>query len=300
MKRSWTIIAPAALTLVLTAACRDESQTTDPVNDPVRTIGGDRPATLMLPNGYERGTAIPLVIVLHGFTSNAGWTDRYFGISQRIEPDQIAVILPNGTRDDQDRSFWNGTDYCCDLGGSGVDDVGYLNGLVAEAGEHLSIDGVYLIGLSNGGFMSYRMACESMPGLRAIAPVAGATFSDPAKCEGARPVSVLHIHGTADRTIRYAGGGGRDGRPSYPGAEESVHRWATRAGCDMEAAETMPSMDLVEALPDEETDVTSYDTGCDNGLKVELWTIEDGGHVPGFNADDFGARVVAWFMGVGG
>lgn len=299
MKRWWTLIGPAALVLAAIAACREEPQATDPVNDPVRTIGGDRPATLTLPNDYEPGTAIPLVIVLHGYTGNARWTNRYFGISQRIEPDQIAVILPNGTRNENDVPFWNATDYCCDQDGSGVDDVGYLNGLVSDASEHMTVDGVYLIGLSNGGFMSYRMACESMPGLRAIAPVAGATFSDPTRCEGARPVSVLHIHGTADRVIRYAGGGGRRGA-SYPGAEESVHRWATRAGCDMEAAETMPSMDLVEVLPDEETDVTRYHAGCEDGLRVELWTIENGQHVPGFDPDDFGARVVAWFLTAGG
>ena len=300
MKRWWTTIAPTVLALATLTACNDEGGTSSPVNDPVRTIGGDRPATLTLPNNYAPGTPIPLVIVLHGYTSNAEWTDGYFGISQRIEPDQIAVVLPNGTRNPRDVPFWNGTDYCCDLFGSGVDDVAYLNGLVEDAGEHMSVDGVYLIGLSNGGFMSYRMACESMPGLRAIAPVAGATFSDPARCEGARSVSVLHIHGTGDRTIRYAGGRRGDEGVAYPGAEESVHRWATRAGCDMEAAETMPSMDLVEVLPEEETDVTRYDTGCDDGVKVELWTIENGRHVPDFDADDFGTRVVAWFKSAGG
>ncbi len=301
MKRWWTTIAPTALVLATLAACDDEAATGAPVNDPVRTIGGARPATLMLPNDYEAGTRIPLVIVLHGYTSNARWTDGYFGMSQRIEPDQIAVILPNGTRNTRNLPFWNGTDYCCDLFGSGVDDVAYLNGLVEDASEHMAVDGVYLIGLSNGGFMSYRMACESMPGLRAIAAVAGATFSDPARCEGARPVSVLHIHGTADNTIRYEGGRrGDGGGPGHPGAEETVHRWAARAGCDMEAAETMAAMDLVETLPAEETDVTRYDTGCERSLKVELWTIEGGGHVPGFDPDDFGARVVAWFVGAGG
>ncbi len=297
--RSWTLIAPAALALAGLTACYDEAETSSPVSDPVRTIGGDRPATLTLPSDYEAGTPISLVIVLHGFTSNAEWTDAYFGISRRIESDRIAVILPNGTRDSQDRSFWNATDFCCNLQGSEVDDVAYLNGLVEEAAEHMAVDGVYLIGLSNGGFMSYRMACESMPELRAIASVAGTTFQDPARCEGARPISILHIHGTADRTIRYAGGG-REGGARYPGAEETVHRWAARAGCEMEAAEAMPAMDLVEALPDDETDVTRYDTGCDGGLRVELWTVEDGGHVPGFDADDFGARVVAWFAGAGG
>lgn len=297
MKRFGSSLTSAVLALVALAACGDDGGTSDPVNDPVRTIGGDRPATLTLPNDYDGGTPIPLVIVLHGFTSNAGWTDRYFGITQRIEPDQIAVILPNGTRNDEDNPFWNATDYCCDLDGSGVDDVGYLNGLVAEAQEHMEADGVYLIGLSNGGFMSYRMACESMPGLRAIAPVAGATFSDPARCDGARPVSVLHIHGTEDRVIRYEGSGERSGRARHPGAEESVHRWAARAGCDMESAETGASMDLVEGLPEQETDVMRYESGCEGEVKVELWTIEDGSHVPEFDADSFGARVVAWFLG---
>ena len=56
---------------------------------------------------------------------------------------------------------------------------------------------------------------------------------------GARPVSVLHIHGTADRVIRYAGQRSNEaGVRGYPGAEESVHRWAARAGCDMESAES--------------------------------------------------------------
>ena len=299
MKRIWNRTTIAALTLVAMAACGDEGGTGAPVNDPVRSIGGDRPATLTLPNDYDAGYAIPLVIVLHGFTSNAAWTDGHFGISRRIEPDRIAVILPNGTRNPEDQPFWNATDFCCNFHGSDVDDVAYLNSLVEEAAEHMAVDGVYLFGLSNGGFMSYRMACESMPGLRAIASVAGTSFEDSARCEGARPISVLHIHGTADRTIRYAGGGREQGA-RYPGAEETVHRWAARAGCDMEAAETLPSMDLIEGLPDDETDVTRYDTGCDDGLRVELWTIEDGGHVPGFDADDFGARVVAWLTGAAG
>ncbi len=299
MKRWWTLIGPAALVLAAIAACREEPQATDPVNDPVRTIGGDRPATLALPNGYDGSTPIPLVMVLHGFTGSAGWTDNRFGISKRIDPDDIAVVLPNGTRDSEDRSFWNATDFCCNLLGSDVDDVAYLNSLVEDATEHMVVDGVYLIGLSNGGFMSYRMACESMPGLRAIASVAGTSFGDAARCDGALPISILHIHGTADPTIRY-GGGGRRGGASYPGAEETVHRWATRAGCDMEAAETMASLDLVEVLPDEETDVTRYHAGCEDGLRVELWTIENGQHVPRFDPDDFGARVVAWFLTAGG
>ena len=303
MKGFWTRTTGATLMAALLATavgCRDDAGTDAPVNDPVHTIGGDRPATLTLPNGYENGTPAPLVIVLHGYSGNAGWTDRYFGISRRIEPDRIGVILPNGTRNPDDRRFWNATDYCCDFYGSDIDDVGYLNGLVEDASEHMAIDGVYLIGLSNGGFMSHRMACESMPGLRGIATVAGTTFDDPARCEGATPISLLHVHGTADEVIRYEGGARRGGnRARYPGAEETVRRWAERAGCDMVAAQTLPSLDLV-GLAAEETDVTRYRAGCERDVRVELWTIEDGPHVPAFDADDFGARVVAWFLAAGG
>ena len=202
MKQSWNRVAPAALALLLlTVACEGEPQTTAQVNDPVRTIGGDRPATLTLPSGYTAGTPIPLVIVLHGYTGNAGWTDRYFGISRRTNEDQIAVILPNGTRGPDDRSFWNATDYCCDFYQSGVDDVGYLNSLVEEAAEHMQADGVYLVGLSNGGFMSHRMACESMPGLKAIASVA----ARPSKTRpGARePDRFRYCTFTAPRTTPY-------------------------------------------------------------------------------------------------
>lgn len=296
----WQSGVATALLILMTGACKDDPEPTTQVNEPVRAIGGDRPATLNLPNDYVAGTPIPLVLVLHGFTSNAGWTDDYFGISQRIDADRIAVILPNGTRDPDGQSFWNGTDYCCDLHQSGIDDVAYLNGLVEEASEHMAVDGVYLIGLSNGGFMSYRMACESMPGLRAIAAVAGTTFVDPARCEGAAPISVLHIHGTADNVIRYGGGTRRNGEAGYPGAVETVSRWAARAECEMDAADALPAIDLVAALDSDETGVTRYRSGCQDGLSVELWTIDEGPHVPGFDAAGFGSRVVAWFRANGG
>ena len=79
MTRWWTTRVPVALAVVALAACGDEGGPGDPVFDPVRTIGGDRPATLTLPDGYDGGSPIPLVMVLHGFTGNSGWTDRYFG-----------------------------------------------------------------------------------------------------------------------------------------------------------------------------------------------------------------------------
>lgn len=289
-----TLVGVLPATLVV-AGCGAEPDATDGPAETRFTIGGERPATLALP-AERSGRSLPLVIVLHGFTANADWIDRYFGISGRIDSDGIAVVLPNGTLNQEDQRFWNATDFCCDFYGSGVNDVAYLNRLASEAAEHVQIDGIHLVGLSNGGFMSYRMACESMPGLRTVVSVAGTTFHDPLRCEGARPISVLHVHGTSDGTILYGGGARSGGEVRYPGAEETVERWAARAGCDIGAAESLPRMDLVANIPAEETAARSYRSGCQDGLRVELWTIEDGPHVPAFEASDFGARIVAWLL----
>ncbi len=234
------------------------------------------------------------MIALHGYTSNSANTNRYFGLSQRVTQDGFALILPNGTRNPEGANFWNATDYCCDFWGTGVDDVAYLNELVVEAGEHVVADGVYLVGLSNGAFMSYRMACESMPGLRGIVAVAGTTFDDPERCAGAAPVSVLHIHGTGDVVIQYGGGSSNTGDTHYPGAEETVRRWAARAGCDLAAAEMLEPIDLDFTLSGPETQPLRYRAGCAAGVTVELWTIEQGAHVPAFDPDRIGGRLIAW------
>jgi len=286
------IVVPAMLVI---AAC----EATPPEEpSPYRfVIGGERPAELTRPYEYVAGTPIPVVIVLHGYGGNSAGIDRYFGISRRVHRDHFAVILPSGTLNRNGRRFWDATDFCCDFWESDPGDVDYLNDLVDEAADHVAIEGVYLIGLSNGGFMSYRMACESMPGLGGIVNLAGASFYDASRCQGATPVPVLHIHGTADATIRYDGGSRAGGSVRYPGAEETLRRWASRAGCDIEAGETLESLDLVANIPGAETTPLSYRTGCGSGITVELWTIRDGPHVPGFNSTEIGGVLTAWLFG---
>lgn len=252
---TWMVVAAVPVV----AACD-----ATPPEEPVRyrfTIGGGRPAELIRPWEYEAGTPLPLVIVLHGYGGNPTGIDRYFGISRRVHQDHFAVILPGGTLNEDGRRFWDATDYCCDFWGDDPDDVGYLNDLVEEAADYVEPEAVFLVGLSNGGFMSYRMACESMPKLGGIVNLAGASFHDAKRCGRATPVSILHIHGTADATIRYDGGSRAGGTVRYPGALETVERWASRAGCDIQAGETLDSVDLVANLPGDETAPLRYRNG---------------------------------------
>lgn len=254
-----------------------------------RTVGGDRPASVSVPRGYDPETPTPLLIVLHGFGVNGATQSLYFNATTRASERGMLLLTPDGTMNLTGQRFWNGTDACCGFG-SGVDDVEYLRSLIDELSESYNVDRgrVYLLGHSNGGFMSYRMACDAPDFITAIASLAGATFDDEAQCEPSQATSVLQIHGTLDPTILYDGGRTTPTTP-YPGAEVSAARHAAIAGCS--GSESAEELDL-SAIPGAETEVTRY-TGCEEGVGVELWSMRGDGHVPALNLDA-SDRMLAW------
>lgn len=259
------------------------------------TLGAPaRPATMKIPADYA-GEPLPLVILLHGYTVDAATQDFYFSLSPRVDERRFFLVLPDGTQEAsaQMSRFWNATDACCNFYGSTVDDVSYLTSLIDEAAQSVTLGRVYLVGHSNGGFMSYRMACDRADRIDAIVSLAGATFADEAQCNPARPISVLQIHGTADTTILYDGV--TTGPMRYPGAKETVERWATRAGCASGMITTAPSINLDSALPGDETEVEFYREGCAPSIDVALWTIQNGSHIPALTPD-FGTRVLDWLF----
>ena len=286
----------AALVSLISVACGEISPTkliaNLSENHIVHTLGGERPALLVLPADHDSETPIPLVLSLHGFTSHSAEHDRYFGLSKRVNADRFALIMANGTHDPDGHRFWNATDFCCDLHNTQVDDVQYLAGLLEEAATHIAVERIFVLGHSNGGFMSYRLACEGIPRLVAIASLAGTSFSDPSRCAFASPVSVLQIHGTADQVIAYDGS---TGEQEYAGAEEVALRWAALARCDLTEPETLPPLDLDQDLDGPETTRTRYRTGCRNDATIELWTMVQGAHVPHL-APDFGQRLLEWLF----
>jgi len=149
------------------------------------------------------------------------------------------------------------------------------------------------MGHSNGGFMSYRMACDLSERIASIASLAGATWDDPADCAPAAPVHVLQIHGTSDDTILYDGGSIQS--VPYPGALQTVESWASSNGCSLVPDTSLPSRDLDASLPGSESTVARYATGC-AGAIAELWTIPGGEHVPDLSAT-FSRQVVDWLLG---
>ena len=164
---------------------------------------------------------------------------------------------------------------------------------------------VYIFGHSNGGFMAYYMACKGLPGLRAVASLAGTSYVDDGACEGAAPVSVLHIHGSADDVVLFDGEVAEPRlesdavSPSYAGTEEMLKRWGKRAGCEWprNSDEYAPQaiLDLDEYAPGPDTLVFRPGLNCPEGISIELWLGLESGHSPGYG-DAFTDALLEWLL----
>ena len=254
---------------------------------------GRGPVPVYLPADYDGSPPLPLVFSLHGYSDPN--VEAYFDFVPQVDAKQFIYCVPIGTTDAFGSPFWNGTDACCDFLNTNVNDSGYLRELIEIIQAQYAVDelSIHFTGISNGGFMTYRMACDHADLIASIAPLAGTTFLDDSNCTPSDPVHVLHIHGTADSTIQY------DGAclvfNCYPGAEESIDAWRTYNGCDSVPIDGGPAFNLDWSVGGSETSSTIYKQNCDDDVTVELWTMTGSEHVPNFrrNSDPVNSNLFA-------
>jgi polyhydroxybutyrate depolymerase len=157
--------------------------------------------------------------------------------------------------------------------GGGRDDVAFFRALIEDVGERTCVDlaRVFVTGHSAGGFMTYRLACELSDVLTAVAPVAGAFVYDPSTCRPSRPISMLHIHGTADTRVPYDASSPVMQPPGghITPARDSIRRYAEAVGC---AGTTRPGFSLSDWACE------TYE-GCPENVEVTFCTVTGMGHV---------------------
>lgn len=250
----------------------------------------DRPYEVNVPSGYDAATPAPLVILLHGYGASGALQELYFKLGPQAEARGFLYVHPDATLNRLGDPAWNATDACCR--DDDVDDSGYIMHIIDEVSATYNVDQqrIFLVGHSNGGFMSYRMACEHADRIAAIVSLAGATFLDAADCAPSEPVSVLQIHGTDDGTIEYDGGSTPIGE--YPAAKTTVVTWSEYNGCS-NPSDVPENLDLDSSSGAETQRFKWLDCPVDGA--VELWTIEDGPHIPPLNAD-FAPTIIDWLF----
>ena len=261
---------------------------------------GDR-TVLVTPQEFVDGET-PLIVSLHGFGGNSADHSAYFPLHERVNSHGFGLLLPTGVLNAEGFPFWNPTDECCDGGKTGEDDVAYLTELVTEAKKVKDFGPIYFFGYSNGGFMAHHMACKGLPGLRAVASVAGTSYVEESSCEGAPPVSVLHIHGTEDSVIRFDGdateSASKSGRETafYASAQDMVTRWSRLATCDWPTdSQPYAILDLDQYVPGAETQAFRLESGCADGISIELWVGEGSNHSPDYS-ETFVNALLDWLL----
>ncbi len=254
MKYTFTII----FSLLFTFVCFSQT-------DLVETITHDgisRSYRLHLPTNYDGSVAYPLVFNFHGYGSNAQQQELYTQMSTLSNTENFIVCHPEGVG-----NAWN-----VGLGGTTADDVGFTDALLDELIANYNIDAsrVYSTGMSNGGYMSYKLACELTDRFAAIASVTGSMVpAEYASCSPSRSIPVMQIHGTADGTVQY------NGSSFATPIEDVVDLWVGFNNCDLTATITP----VADNDPGDNSTAELFEyTNCDDMTMVSFYKITNGGH----------------------
>jgi polyhydroxybutyrate depolymerase len=160
---------------------------------------------LYIPASYRPGKPVPLLLNIHALTSSDGYQEYYGDFRPIADTANFLILHPNGEVNSAGDRMWNVFDA---PSAGGVDDVAYLSALIDTICARYSVDKdrIYSTGMSNGGFMSYELACQLNGRIAAVASVAGTqNITRLAQCAPQHPTPVLAIHGTADGAVPYEG-----------------------------------------------------------------------------------------------
>ena len=280
MTRAYKLMAVYYLLLGLTLACARNRPTTStappglPAGEITRIltyVGLERSFILYVPSSVSWDQPVPVVFGFHGGTGNAESAIRMSGFNEVADQNGFIVIYPNGTgRLSEDKFLtWNGGTCCGYAQGKNVDDVGFVRAIVIDLQSLLNIDEkrIYAAGMSNGGILTHRLACEAADLFAAVAAVAGTL--NLVSCAPSQPISVIEFHGTADQHIPYDGGVGPESLVSvdFTSVKDSVEFWSVFNRCS-----SKPQMDSFDDIQHETW------TGCAGSTAVELYTVIGGGH----------------------
>ncbi|MFT6000376.1 MAG: polyhydroxybutyrate depolymerase [Neolewinella sp.] len=218
----------------------------------------------------------PLLVVLHGFTSNAENIMSYTGFNRLADDNDFAVVYPQGTTDSQSRAFWNvGYEFHADIETNDLDFIAKLVSFL-QAEYSLSKRNIFAAGMSNGGEMSYLLACRYPELFAAVAPVAGTMMSNRfEECNPSRPIPMLAIVGTADKTTNFLGDEqNADGWGAYKSIPSIIEFWTDNMKYDAIKIDTLPDV----VLSDNSLVISSTYTSKDNKSEFLYYKVVNGGH----------------------
>lgn len=241
------------------------------------TVDGEtREFYVHAPASYDGSSPVPLVLVLHGGGGKADKVDKLTGMNDLSEAEGFIAVYPQG----KDKAWNDGREFKTLFKKKKRDDVKFLGDVVKKMTDEYNIDDsrVYSTGISNGGFMSYRLAVENPETFAAVAGVVAQVSENLRdKHLPAKPIPVMMILGDADPLVPYNGGeivvlGAK--RDKVVSGGDSLKLWADNNGCV-----TTPTTTYYDDIdPNDGSIVRREECLSDENKDVILLTVEGGGH----------------------
>ena len=236
--------------------------------------GIERDYLLYVPEGLPENA--PLVVVAHGYTSSAEIIMAYSGMNKIADEEKFLVVYPQGTTDLRGNNFFN-VGYSFHAS-SKVDDLDFIKTLVTNLIEEYNInsDHVFATGMSNGGDLSYFLACYASDIFTAVAPIAGTMMQTTIEnCSPNKPMPIFEIHGDADDVTLFDGDmADKDGWGPYPDNQTIIDFWVKQNNLELYDAYKFSDIN-----PNDDSSITFHKYWSDmSGNEVWFYVIENGGH----------------------
>ena len=231
----------------------------------------------------------PIVFVLHGYTSYDDWIFDYSNFQTQADEHGLILIFPQGSiYQPTQATHWN-------VGGwtsqSTTDDIDFIDSIIdyLDGNYLVNLNRIYSTGMSNGGFMSYVLACQLSHRIAGIASVTGSmtnqTFNE---CDAKHPTPVMQIHGAKDNTVPYAGNN------NMKPIDDVMEFWVNYNACNVTPSETVIEDNDGDGLGG----TISVYNGCMNDVSVELYYLDGLGHqwpsIKGTRVFDIDSASVIW------
>jgi polyhydroxybutyrate depolymerase len=258
------------------------AQPVQPPRGPERHVlthsGLPRTYLLYVPESVDGSQPVPLVLAFHGGGGDAAYMadDARYGLLSKADAAGFIVAFPSGYSKLPSGRFatWNAGNCCGDARDRNIDDVGFVRAVVkqVQASHRIDSQRIYAAGMSNGGMMAHRLACDAADILAAVGSVAGTDGTR--SCAPSRSVPVLHIHAKDDDHVLFNGGAGqgafRDESKvtSFTSVPQTVSNWVSRNRCEAQPLRTFQGAGAY----------CEVHSGCNGQTQVQLCVTESGGH----------------------
>jgi polyhydroxybutyrate depolymerase len=242
------------------------------------------------PRSSDGARPLPLVIALHGGGGRADGMEKFTGFFKLADSQGFIAVYPQGFE-----KQWNDGREIKESRAHSlkIDDTGFIKKMIAAIKAKYKIDDrrIYAGGISNGGFMSMRLACELSDELAAVAVVCAGMNPDLEQhCAPSGKISVMLMNGTADPLVPYGGGVvslGKRNRDRVLSADQTLKFWLDHNGC----AGVSPSLQKIDHAPKDGTEIEKQVYSCGEA-EVVLYKVIGGGHTWPGGMQYLGERII--------